>query len=406
MKMDLTRSVLRAILPAGDAPGVSEVRDRLECDVSCDHGHVPGARWGVRTDIDGRPYHIAMVPSSGRRLDAHMGAQQLDASVFDDAERSDFTLLVETELGDAPLMDFHEQLRLIAKLAPRAVVVVDDNACAVRSPEWIAEVGSSDTPPNPRYLYTVHYVFDDNGVWAHTHGLRRCGSIELEMLDLPKGCAETLDPLVCAVAAMWIEQGPPEPGELFEAGKDLCLSWMPWDEAIAKKAPRGPGGKDDRDEIHSVPAGVLMVPKETWTGRKLCCPSSLVSTLERNPMLYVSNMETARMALLAAEKLPRFARLFAELGQDEGWRFLVKLGYPVDGAADADEREHLWFDVHAIEGDRVDATLLNQPYYIERMYEGQRDSHELEKLSDWAILGPHGRFGPDSVHALDRFLDH
>ena len=145
-----------------------------------------------------------------------------------------------------------------------------------------------------------------------------------------------------------------------------------------------------------------MVPKESWTGRKMVCPSSLVPTLERNPMLYVSNMETARMALLAAEKLPRFARLFAELGHEEGTRFLVKLGYPVDGARGDDEREHLWFDVHSLEGDSVDATLLNQPYYIDRMHEGQRAKHPLEKLSDWAILSPHGRFGPDSVHALDR----
>lgn len=405
--MDVTRSILRAILPAGSAPGVSEVRDRLDarCEhIQCAHDRYPGARWGLDLCLDDHLYHIAMVPSSHHALDAHLGAKQLEQSVFDDAAQSDFTLLVETEFGDEPLLDFHRQLQVTARVAPDAVVLVDDNACAVRSAQWVSDVTASDTPPNPHYLYTVHYVFDDHGVWAHTHGLSRCGSIELEMLDLPKGCAEALNPLVCAVAAMWIEQGPPAPGECFEAGKDMPLAWMPWDKALAKKAPKGPGGKDDRDDVHSVPSGVLMVPKQGWTGRKLCCPSSLVPTLERNPMLYVSNMETARMALLAAEKLPRFARLFSELGQEDGWRFLVKLGYAVDGAECEEEREHLWFDVHGIHGGEVDATLLNQPYYIERMFEGQRAKHPLDKLSDWAILGPYGRFGPDSVHSLDRFV--
>jgi hypothetical protein len=39
------------------------------------------------------------------------------------------------------------------------------------------------------------------------------------------------------------------------------------------------------------------------------------------------------------------------------------------------------------------------------MHEGQRATHPLSKLSDWAILCPEGRFGPDSVGELERLLE-
>jgi hypothetical protein len=64
----------------------------------------------------------------------------------------------------------------------------------------------------------------------------------------------------------------------------------------------------------------------------------------------------------------------------------------------------LWFEVHAVEVDQIDATLLNQPHAITSMHEGQRASHALNLLSDWAIMCTHGRFEPDSVGELERYL--
>ena len=74
-------------------------------------------------------------------------------------------------------------------------------------------------------------------------------------------------------------------------------------------------------------------------------------------------------------------------------------GHPEDG-----EREHLWFHVHELSGSEVDATLLNQPYRLERLSEGQRAKHSLALLSDWAILCDKGRFDADSVGELERAL--
>ncbi len=38
------------------------------------------------------------------------------------------------------------------------------------------------------------------------------------------------------------------------------------------------------------------------------------------------------------------------------------------------------------------------------MHEGERASHEIELMSDWAILNEHGRFNPDTVVHLVRLL--
>ncbi|MBQ5513233.1 MAG: DUF4026 domain-containing protein, partial [Bacteroidales bacterium] len=45
---------------------------------------------------------------------------------------------------------------------------------------------ASKVAPSPDYMFTIHAVNDSeegtDSVWLHTHGLTRCGTIELEIL--------------------------------------------------------------------------------------------------------------------------------------------------------------------------------------------------------------------------------
>lgn len=150
---------------------------------------------------------------------------------------------------------------------------------------------------------------------------------------------------------------------------------------------------------------MLFAPKRRLLGKKMCSPSVYQPVLENNPLLFVSSMETHRMAALARERLPRFASLFDQNAEQQDWVFLVKLGYPVDDANEAEDREHLWFQVHHLNGANCEATLLNEPYGVSGMHEGERAEHDLELLTDWQILCPHGRFAADSVVHLQRLLD-
>jgi uncharacterized protein YegJ (DUF2314 family) len=104
------------------------------------------------------------------------------------------------------------------------------------------------------------------------------------------------------------------------------------------------------------------------------------------------------MANRARQTLPYLRRLVEELSALE-LPVLLKLGYPIPGAAD-DEREHLWFAAHALGDETADATLTNQPYYVPSLRKGQRAHFSLELLSDWQIVSPFGAISPRPSRAL------
>jgi hypothetical protein len=118
-------------------------------------------------------------------------------------------------------------------------------------------------------------------------------------------------------------------------------------------------------------------------------------------LIQFSSSATDLMARRARQMLPLFRDVAAELIRLD-LPALVKLGYPVDGG-DPQDREHLWFQVHAFHGDAVEATLLNQPFHVARLKAEDRGRHPLELLSDWSIFTPVGSVTPRETRAL-RFI--
>ena len=56
--------------------------------------------------------------------------------------------------------------------------------------------------------------------------------------------------------------------------------------------------------------------------------------------------------------------------------------YEVEGGSPID-REHLWFEVHGITGDQIDATLTNRPFRVPGLTAGERRVHDIARLTDW-----------------------
>lgn len=81
---------------------------------------------------------------------------------------------------------------------------------------------------------------------------------------------------------------------------------------------------------------------------------------------------------------------------------LVKLGYPTEHD---ESTEHLWFQVHSIHGDTVEATLVNAPHHVPTLTAGQRGEFALERLTDWVILSPAGAMTPRNVSAARRLRE-
>jgi uncharacterized protein YegJ (DUF2314 family) len=326
--------------------------------------------------------------------------------------RSRWTIGVSCTYGDNPLVDYHLQLQVLATIAAEAVAMLDIAACRPHPRSWLLETAATAIPPSPSTLFCIHAVHDENrphrGVWMHTHGLLRCGSIELEMLDIPHDEMGVLSELLITAATLFIDGGIPEPGRPFAAGAGIDLVWLPWEAGITRFSRRTLGTERDRDQPHCNPSGILFKPaRKRFFGLvpgMLGSPVRYASVLKENPVLYVSSMETDRMSRLARERLAAFRDMLDRYGDIDDWLFLVKLGYEIDGAEDANECEHLWFEVHAMDQEQVDATLTNEPHHIAGMHEGDRSLHQLDRTTDWAILCPHGQFHPDTLVHLERAL--
>jgi len=328
------------------------------------------------------------------------------------ALKSAHAITVETEFGDEPLADFHRHARVLVAAAPGAVAFLDGSAAETHSGAWLRDLAAAGVPPGATATFRIHAVAEGEGraerVWLHTHGLRRLGLPELEIVDVPQSAAGTLGEVINAMANAFLCFGMPPAGEPFGpgGGKSGGLLWLPLEQAL----PHLPRGMwiDDRDEGHSE-AVVLLSPPGLFS-RRYRNPATLVKGFERHPpVVPLSNAETERMAALAKERLPRFAYLQSRYSEDtDNWIFLIHVGLPVDPEfqedEDAPEREHLWFQVHALRESEFEATLVNQPIGIKALREGQRGTWSLEGLSDWAILGTRGQFDPSSIFFLERQL--
>ncbi len=419
---DRPPSLMVALLPARTTmPGVSEVLgwfdesplEVLERAMAPDR-EMGDSRWEMELRVAGDDWEQqcrVWVEPATELDEVHLEWGLVTEAELEASRAAEWAVGVSTPFGETPLADYHRQLRVLTAAAPEAVVFYDISAAWPRSAAWVREAAESAVPPAPENLYCVHAVYDDEvddaPAWLHTHGLLRCGSIELEMLDVPAEHAGTLCQLLNATAALFMEHGPSPPGEPFPVGHELWLVWLPWPEGIRQVPRRRLGAAADRDDVHGQLAGVLVVPRRRVLGvfgRKYASPAVTLPVLQEDPLLYVSNMETDRMSRLAAERLGRFRQLQERYRSDEDWLFLVKLGLPVDEAEEPEDREHLWFEVHELTDQDVDATLVNQPYGIAGLAEGQRGRYPLASLSDWTILCPHGRFDPDSVGHLEREL--
>ena len=102
--------------------------------------------------------------------------------------------------------------------------------------------------------------------------------------------------------------------------------------------------------------------------------------------------------------MPLLNQLYEELAEFK-LPTLVKLGYKVDGGG-AFDKEHLWFEVHGFKGDLVDATLINQPFNISNMNEGDRRDYEVERLTEWSVFTPFGQINPRDTGPVQYLRDH
>ena len=287
-------------------------------------------------------------------------------------------------------------LRLL--LDAEGAVAIDDGSLLPWSRAMLDDELAHDAPLDVEALYTLHAVAGDGGrvAWLHTHGLSEIGAFDFDILEPSErfmlGCADPCRSLACAAL-----EGLARPGdtryELAHPGGEVRL--LPVAEFVARASTRHRALRAE-DEAHGGSRVVVCEPAgwlSSW--RDTPRPSRFLSTTDSDRVVFrFSDNATAVGAERAQLTVPVLRTLAAEFS-DLRLPILLKLGYETDQGS----REHLWFECHELQDDHADATLVNSPFDIAAMNEGDRGIHPYERLSDWQILSPVGSMSPRNVSA-------
>lgn len=354
-------------------------------------------------------------------------ANNIDEESLRIALEQENCIAVSMYFGEDNISSFHLQLKLLYTIVPNACLVIDFMSYRLLSPYWLKMTAESPIPPSPDYLYTLHCVYDDSKgedskCWFHTHGLQRCGSVELEMLNISMKGYEQMNVLINMTIKKFLSD-PAKERERFMIGYDgmgINLCWLRWEEVLKDFPKDLLGGMEDRegeDNVHNDPAGVLFAVEDG----NMISPEIYTPTLSVNPIYYITNQETNRMSALAKERFNLFKDTFYDKQniqqkqnfikkifnkkkkQEADWEFLVKLGLAIDTSNNdetGDEKEHLWFEVLSINGNEIKGKLLNQPYWIAKLNEGDVRTYPFELLTDWIIYAPEMTYTPDTIYQL------
>lgn len=368
---------------------------------------------GVEIDlrIDDRPYRIWVMPTGLEIPEfVRLGHSFSDVELKKiDKTRNGLSVNMTYE-GDSRVC-FYDQLRIIDAVIPDKLAVLDCPSEKLLSGRWVELAARSSVMPAPRYLFTVQAVSGEGDeVWLHTHGLKRCGLYELEIICSNQEMYNDHYHIIETLAYRMIESDKKiEPGEavfVAELADEnyLVVTAVDWETALNFYPDAKLGTAEDReDEVHGEDTYVVMAyrsPKDEEE-KKYTPVQEYDELLRQNPMFMVSTEETERMKKLAAERIEFMRKGFDKKGNV----VLAKIGLITDRDYWAEEnegtkKEHIWFEVKKIKGNQVTAVLTQEPYYVSNMKEGDTGTYSFDDITDWLVFTKECRISPDDAYLL------
>ena len=329
----------------------------------------------------------------------------------------EYKLIDEAEMGIYVSMEFegdcnqcfYDQLRIIDAMFPETLAVLDCPSEKLLSGKWVALAARSSVLPAPRYLFTVQAISDGGEeVWLHTHGLKRCGLYELEILCSKKETFNDHYKMIETFALRMLESEEPiEPGDgVFvgqAAGKVLTLTAVDWHEALEFYPDATIGTEEDRDDdVHNDDTYVLMIYRnERDEEAKRYTPvQDFDQFLDQNPMYMFSSAETKRMSDLAIERIPYMLKAF----ENKDNTIIVKVGLITDKEhwdGDTPQKEHIWFELKDVKDGSIVAELTQEPYYVSGIKAGDTGTYPFSDITDWLIFTKENRITPDDAYLLE-----
>ena len=356
---------------------------------------------------------LVMVPPDAPRPDADLirwGAHALTEQERAAAMHAELAMLVEATTPERRVTRARKHLLrwLHLLLTLDGLVANDLQSQLFWSRAMLDDELAHDAELDVEALFTIHAVYQDIGddrdvYWMHTHGLEALGAFDVDVLRPSAQLARNAGDPMRALAFASLEKlvtpsttgfvmGMPGGAVDFVPARDFDTS------AAAEHAQLRTS-----DAEHTGHRAVLCEPRGLFGFlRKKPIPSKFLSRLGDGTVFAFSKDATALMAARAHATLGVFKALVTEFGPT-GIPALAKIGYAT--AADPTSREHLWFEVHGFDGDRIDATLVNQPFDVPSLQKDARGWHPAADVSDWILMSPAGPMTPRNLSAARRLRE-
>ena len=151
------------------------------------------------------------------------------------------------------------------------------------------------------------------------------------------------------------------------------------------------GGMDDRDEYHQSPSVLLF---KCNTSEEYIESFFKEHEEATGLMFYKTNSETARMAYNAKNTFGYFSNIFHIEQSNEDFRFLAKFGVSYEEG----KSEHMWFEMQNITEDFIQGILINEPYFIKDMSEGNSYHLDFDNLTEWVIYAGDAVIKPNNLY--------
>lgn len=295
---------------------------------------------------------------------------------------------------------YHLQLKLALAMIPNMIGIMDESAEKMLPASWAKMAANSKVTPGPNDLFTVQMVSEENGeIWLHTHGLCRCGITELEILQSDKeNCNEHYN-IISTLASYLIDKNKEYHNSAYigilSNRQPIVVTYTSWTKGLKEYENLNLGSIRDRQDGHNSKTSIIFIYKseEDEKQGKFTKVSEFNGLWGDNPIFFISNEETARMKELAME---RFGLVKEEANKKEN-KIIIKIGLPVDND---DNAEHIWFELIEFEGDKFKAKLLQEPYNVKDIHEGDERWYTVKDVTDWTIYTPDFAVNPGSAYLL------
>lgn len=345
----------------------------------------------------------------GYNLSHYMSVENIEA-----LKKVNVGITTNMTFSDDIVQSYFLQLKVLNCMVPDNAGIIDFSAEKIYSPIWVSMACESSVAPALTYMYSIQAVGGKEYVWIHTHGLKRCGFVELEILGSTKENYITHCSMLSEMASSVISNNSiaDEFEPIFVAkllnGDMIINTWVDYKKGLKMFNKDIIGGINERKKTHNKNfAMVFNYPsKSDYERRNIVKFSDLDDDFFKEPLIMITNEETKRMSVLAYE---RYEFLKDYFNKSDDFEAIIKVRLKVDDDKKefaGTEYEHIWFNVNEINEDKIICVLAQEPFYIENIHKGDEMEISKDDISDWKLFYKDNEITPDSCYLLvDKILD-